>query len=758
MYIEKINIVSFGRLREREITLSPGVNVFEGENESGKSTVAAFIKFVLYGLKDSAQRLRYISWGGSSASGSLTVNAGGQRILIERTASVSVSGGRETVRETVRMTDIETGLELHRGKCPGDVLLGVPEDVFSGTAFVRQIGGSRIDGGKMSAAAENLLFSGDEEVNTEKAAEKIDLLRRQLLYKNNKGGAIYEKESKIKTLTEKLDHAKRASTDLINIEAAITDLTSKRDTAVLNRDRVRQKTGNYEALQNLRRFDRLGALRDEMARLYGERDALYSEDGASGRHFPDAAYIGELRSVADGMAATSASIASSSRQLDGLRADEAGCPDRELYARLVDEENVDDEIIGGIESLATRKSVFSIMALLTLLFAGICAVLTVLFLDRGLLVTIPLASAAGVLAIAAIVAAIISIASGFKYRRALHRYGANGTGELRAIFEDMTFEAEEHRRIEENIAAAEAELYVQYSVYDDEIREARELLLQRGVEVDDDDAIGAAVSETIASCETLYAREREISDAIRRIRAEIEELERQLSGVSEDEVRAAVGSINTAEYDAIPAADLRREREFTENAVLRLTEGIHELEIKRAQLMASREDPAAISVAIDTLTRELKTDRARLDACILAIDALEAAGHGVRESVAPRLRETAREYMRRISDGKYSELGVDATFGLTISADGAYRDIDCMSGGTIDAAYLSLRLALVRLLYRRELPPLIFDESFSQMDDTRAGAMLSIISGDSDLQSLILTCQSRESRLLAGDCNLIKLS
>lgn len=757
MYIEKINIVSFGRLNGREITLRPGVNVFEGDNESGKSTVAAFIKFILYGMKDAQQRLRYISWGGTSASGSITVTTEGQRILIERTAAVSGSGGRETVRETVRMTDIETGLELHRGKCPGEVLLGVPEDVFSGTAFVRQLGGARLDGSKMSAAAENLLFSGDEEVNTAKAAEKIDLLRRQLLYKNNKGGAIYEKESKIKSLSEKLTDAKRASTDLINVEAAIADLGAKRDAAVEKRDAARRKAGNYEALQNLRRFDRLGELRDEVARLYGERDALLSEDGASGRHFPDAAYIGELHAVADGMAATSASIAAASRQLDALRAEEAECPDRELYARLVDEENVDDEIIKEIEGFSSRRSVFSIMALLTLIFAGICAVLTVLFLGRGLLVTIPLASAAGVLAAAAAAAAVISILSGVRYRRGLRRYGASGTGELRAIFEDMTYEATEHRHIEEDITAAEAELYVQYSVYDDEIREARELLRQRGVEADDD-TIGAALSETIASCEALSAREREISDAVRRGRTEIGELERQLSGVSEEDVRAATDSINKDEYDAVPSADLKREREFTENAVLRLTESIHELEIKRAQLMASREDPAAISVAIDTLTRELEADRARFDACVLAIDALEAAGHGVRESVAPRLREMAREYMRRISDGKYSELGVDAAFGLTISADGAYRDIDCMSGGTVDAAYLSLRLALVRLLYRRELPPLIFDESFSQMDDARTGAMLSIISGDGELQSLILTCQGRETRLLSGTCNIIKLS
>ena len=135
---------------------------------------------------------------------------------------------------------------------------------------------------------------------------------------------------------------------------------------------------------------------------------------------------------------------------------------------------------------------------------------------------------------------------------------------------------------------------------------------------------------------------------------------------------------------------------------------------------------------------------------MLAIDTLAAAGRGVRESVAPRLRETARTYMSRITGGKYTELGVDAAFGLSISADGAYRSLDSMSGGTTDAAYLSLRLSLVRLLFRRELPTLIFDESFSQMDDARALAMLSLLHGEGEPQALILSCQGRESRLMPG--------
>ena len=749
MYIEKITINSFGALSGREITLDPGINIIEGENESGKTTVAAFIAFVLYGMKSG--RSRYIGWGESSVSGSLTVATGAGKVLIERAAVIAGA------KDAVRMTDIETGLEINRGKCPGEVLFGVPEDVFMSTAFVRQWSGARIDGEKMSAAAENLLFSADEAVNTEKAAEKIDLIRRQLLHKNGKGGAIYEKEQKIAALTSRLETAKRASGELINVEASVAELTARREIAVKRREAARQKSKNYETLENLRRFDKLSALKDEVAALYGEKDALLTGNMSEGGQFPTAEYIAELRAVSDGMAATSASITSVSRQLDSLRDEAAACPDRELYDRLVDEEDAGDRMVMKIEKTASKKSVCTLISVLTLIFALVSAVLAFYLKDSQPIYMIALFSAAGVFSVAALITAVVAITASTKQSRDLGRFGVKSVEELRSHLSDIKAEANEFRRIGEDIASAEAELYVQYSVYDDEVREARELLAQRGVTPESDDTISTHLSETLDSCEAVYGRDCEITDMIVQKRAEIGELERQLSGVSEEEVRRDAEFIRADGKQETSAIDLRRELEFTENNVIRLTESIHDLEIRRAQLAASSEDPAAIAVAVDTLKKELSLDRARLDACVLATEALAAAGRGVRESVAPRLRETARTYMSRISGGKYTELGVDAAFGLSVSADGAYRDLDSMSGGTADAAYLSLRLSLVRLLFRRELPPLIFDESFSQMDDTRAGAMLSLLRAEGEPQSLILSCQRRESKLLSDGCRRITM-
>ena len=44
---------SFGRLENAELTLHSGLNVIEAPNESGKSTWAAFLRAMLYGVSTS---------------------------------------------------------------------------------------------------------------------------------------------------------------------------------------------------------------------------------------------------------------------------------------------------------------------------------------------------------------------------------------------------------------------------------------------------------------------------------------------------------------------------------------------------------------------------------------------------------------------------------------------------------------------------------------------------------------------------------
>ena len=56
MQIRRIQIADFGKLHDMELNLSEGFQTITGENGWGKSTMAAFIKAMLYGMEATTRR------------------------------------------------------------------------------------------------------------------------------------------------------------------------------------------------------------------------------------------------------------------------------------------------------------------------------------------------------------------------------------------------------------------------------------------------------------------------------------------------------------------------------------------------------------------------------------------------------------------------------------------------------------------------------------------------------------------------------
>jgi len=137
MKIEHITIRNFGKLSDFELSLESGLNIIEGANESGKSTIAAFIRFIFYGLSgrsdgEISPREQYLSWSKGEASGSLEVSVDQGRYRIERT----LTQNSRNISEHLAVVDIASGTILKNANPAALFLAGVPEDVFCRTAFV----------------------------------------------------------------------------------------------------------------------------------------------------------------------------------------------------------------------------------------------------------------------------------------------------------------------------------------------------------------------------------------------------------------------------------------------------------------------------------------------------------------------------------------------------------------------------------------------------------------------------------------------
>ena len=79
----------FGCLLNRRFVLGDGLTVIEGANESGKSTLAALIRFLFYGFprrtgEDAEERDRRLSRTTRRAAGSVLFSLGGKRYRYHR--------------------------------------------------------------------------------------------------------------------------------------------------------------------------------------------------------------------------------------------------------------------------------------------------------------------------------------------------------------------------------------------------------------------------------------------------------------------------------------------------------------------------------------------------------------------------------------------------------------------------------------------------------------------------------------------------
>lgn len=167
---------TFGRLERCSLSFSSGLNIVEAPNESGKSTLAAFLRAMLYGLPTRdrgalADKHRYLPWSGSPMQGTLELSAEafGDITLRRDTARANAPMGRFSA------TYAGTGDEvagLTAADC-GETLLGVPREVYERSAFIRQSGLAVDPDAELERRIAALITTGEEGVSYSEAAAAL---------------------------------------------------------------------------------------------------------------------------------------------------------------------------------------------------------------------------------------------------------------------------------------------------------------------------------------------------------------------------------------------------------------------------------------------------------------------------------------------------------------------------------------------------------------------------------------------------------
>ena len=258
MIIRKINIVSFGTLSGFSCELSDGLNIISGANESGKSTILAFIRFVLYGLPSRRseegvlEHDRALSWADGCAEGSIEIECEKGSFRIERRGIRA--DNRDGYSEKCQIIDLRTGSAVLKGEVPGQYFLGVPSGVYDSTSSVKQQSLSSLSGSEISSSIENILFSADEAIYTERALTRLNTARRQFRLQRGNGGLIADLTAERDNLRRKLIEAEESSQNILALRSTVERART------LTADLRRKLTGQRTDSAHLKRSRRSNAL------------------------------------------------------------------------------------------------------------------------------------------------------------------------------------------------------------------------------------------------------------------------------------------------------------------------------------------------------------------------------------------------------------------------------------------------------------------------------------------------------------------
>ena len=714
---------TFGRLEQETLSLTDGLNVLQMPNEAGKSTWAEFLLAMLYGV-DTSERVKtgvlpvktkYQPWSGKPMEGVIELTHAGRRITITRT---STARAPLSVFSAV-YTDSGLPVEGMTGANCGEMLLGVPKSVYQRSAFVRQAGLGLTADADLEARLSALVTTGDEAISF--AAADKRLLAWQNRVRHNKTGLIPDAERELAT-----------------VDGALTALAREHEKNLALRAQLQSLQTQQAACEADLRALRAADVQQKKAQLY---DAKRAAMQAANRENAASAVCASLPRE-DALLALSqeASALLSMPEVEPA----ASAPARPACPQAfsgVDEERLLDKAQRDMREFdrltAKKHRPAAPLWVLAALLLGLGAASW--FIRHE-----PLLPAVFALAALACAATAIGNAAHDRKREA-------ELSEAQAL---LTL-YENHSR---------DEFYAYAVQYRDALRAwqaASEAAAAQNAARDAESRLRAERTAALlgsvrmfAEAGTLLEAQSAIGSALEAYRAwHTAQQAAQQAKTRYDALAQALGDIPDLPVPARDVSGLTNEQ--AETALARtqaLAAAVQsQLDQSRGRLEQFGSE-VELSAKKQALTQKLDLLNERREALTLARQTLEQANAALAERFSPRLVREASDIFSELTGGRYARVQISRQMDMEAGQpDAAMRRSLFLSGGTADELYLSVRLAVCRLLLPEDAP-IVLDDALAMFDDDRLCLALCLLQCEAaNRQILLFTCQSRERRCLSAD-------
>ena len=739
MLIERIDIESFGMLKNMHVTINNRINVFYGLNESGKSTLAAFIKFMFFGysgeklpsLEQNEKKL-FTPWNTSKVAGSIIVHYKDRKYKIEREYS-------DAARDRMRLIDLSTNITLQNEEEPGVFFFRMGEDVFAKTAFLKQFESSVIGGEDLANMIRNILFTADEDVNSQKTLQKLQDAKEILFSEDGNSGAIRNISRKRDDLKGSLETSINDQNELLRMDGMIKDLEEKMLMNNAKKNELNDELENYRAYNASQELQKIDNARKQAERLRENAEKVTARNSHND-FVPDMEYSHKLMDISAAVGEKKEKLRNHTDQRNISFAKYTEATEKNQNFKTIENaggiEDVGEEYMKLKKSADFFKSLKMIFAaLIVFALAGVTALYAFAIYKNMMLF--------GVAAVFAILSALFAMSEKRKKSEIEEFYTSfdfKSETDLAYVLDDYPDTEAQLEILKTDLDKCEKTMVESEKEFDEAYSEARQLLLQWNRTPDSDDK---NPEDFIKYAKLASEAADEIQKACAVYEQHKSKLDAMLEGVDERSLRKLAAAARKPNYDE---KQIARELDFLAKTGESMREKEDEIGKNIAAVSTKLPDPVILESQINFLEEKIGELTTRHNALKLAIDTLVFSCNELRNSIAPRLSATAGNMFMTLTNGEYEDLIADRLLDLEITEDNAKRKLEFFSAGTRDAAYLCMRMALLELLFDEEMPPIICDESFSNLDSRRLENLMKVLTAMSKkTQIFIFTCHEREA-------------
>lgn len=803
MRLISCHINNFGKLSNLNINFNEGVNIINQPNGWGKSTLAAFLKAMLYGFDTrkeqgafEKERKMYKPWQGGVYGGSLDFEVEGRSYRVSRTFGLTEK------QDEFHIYNLKTMVECDDfSPMLGEELFDLDRNSFKRSIFIAQADCASGSSDSINAKLGNLAENTNDINNYETAIAKIkDTMNK--LSPNRITGSIKKRVNTITGIEQ--DLKKYESADLAVEELSVKIAEKKEQKKELSDIRAEYGNALQIASADSRRkaqkanYDAIIFEVEEKKKAYKEYTLFFNDqipdDEELSEKLAKARELDKLKGVKNNLSFSDEEKENISeleeKFKNGIPADEMIDDMQRKVSKVASVRNEYSRMelkLSQMTSLAMltenessledkpRKTKLVPIGIILITLSLIAASAVTLFslnekynaLEIILLVL-------GAVAIAFALAGVVVMGMGIKKNKQLERAYIRKVAELeeqkKAKETPIQEMKEQLESIEKGIGALETEVKDFFDKFQEE------------VEVEN-------YQENLFELKTKlheYLRYKEQSAKYKEACTKCDELERELADYIEalgvhstmdfaDElsnVKAKVAECRFAEKNYLAAVEKKEnfEKENDISDILlpaecpytidELNEMISKVEVSLEEI---RDSITAYNRQMDDLQEQLDMRDEKEQEYRNALELQEEEKHKynvleLTDDFLSKAKEqfTAR-YMAPIADGFQKYFGiltedthrnwqVDANINLKVNEKGQLRDVRTMSAGYQDLIGVCMRFALADAMYPKEKPFLVLDDPFVNLDDekmTRGKQLL--IELEKDYQVIYFTCHnSRE--------------